>query len=138
MVCIYCHSGTRVVNSRLQKRSNNIWRRRVCSVCAATFTTKEIPELTTSFMVKNDSSQLEPFLREKLFLSIYASCRHRPTPLSDAIGLSQTVTDGLTFPTGEPISSTDIARVTHEVLKRFDKVAATFYQAYHLKNASTS
>lgn len=130
MVCIYCGAATRVVNSRLQKRSNNIWRRRVCEVCAATFTTHEKPNLVTSFMVSSShSTKLQPFLRDKLFLSIYDSCRHRKTALQDAAELTETVIATLQFPANHGISTTDIAMTTLAVLERFDKVAATLYKA---------
>ena len=134
MVCIYCGDLTGVTNSRLQKRSNNIWRRRVCNKCGAIFTTNEKANLAASFVVaKEGSTKLEPFLREKLFLSVYSSCQHRPSALSEAIELTETIIAELPFSNRQPISAADIAQITHKILRRFDSVAGTFYKAYHLK-----
>ena len=138
MVCIYCGNLTKVVNSRLQRRSNNIWRRRLCVVCAAPFTTQEKADLFSSFMVAEESGALRPFLKEKLFLSIYDSCRHRAKAISDAIALTDTVVTALSFPHQQSISPKDIAKVAFEVLNRFDSDAATFYKAYHIKTQTTS
>lgn len=139
MVCIYCSGPTRVVNSRLQRRSNNIWRRRVCEVCKATFTTQEKPTLSTSFMVEDQTSRkLKPFTRDKLFLSIFTSCRHRSDALQDAIALTETVLAALDFPQHKSINTRQIAQTTHSILERFDTVAATLYKAYHLKAKATS
>ena len=132
MVCVYCAGPTRVTNSRLQRRINNIWRRRLCSHCAASFTTLEKADLSNSFMVQINTTTLEPFLKEKLFLSIYRSCGHRSTAIRDAAALTDTVIANLPFPAAQSIEAKDIARVTYKVLLRFDGIAATFYKAYHL------
>ncbi len=136
MVCIYCANSTRVVNSRHQKRSNNIWRRRLCDVCGATFTTQEKPDLSTGFMVhKKNTSKIVAFSKEKLFLSIHACCLHREDPIADALGLTDTVIVALPFPTNQSIGSLDIAKTAHTILDRFDGVAAALYKAYHLKRS---
>lgn len=138
MVCVYCTADTKVVNSRHQRRLNSIWRRRVCIACRAVFTTREEPELKTSFSVSDHASnKLEPFLSEKLFLSIYDCFRHRPTALSDAAELTKTVVASLPFPSEKPISAADITQATYSVLHRFDPLAATLYKAYHSRWATS-
>ena len=69
MVCLQCGSETKVVNSRLQKRSNQVWRRRQCSSCQSIFTTQETADYSSIWLVKHSSGKLVPFSRDKLFLS---------------------------------------------------------------------
>ena len=74
-------------------------------------------------------------MREKLFISIYESCRHRPTAISDAIGLTDTIINqclGIQKPNGV-IRRSDVILIASEVLTRFDTVAGTYYTAYHRK-----
>lgn len=132
MVCIYCRGATQVINSRQQRRHNNIWRRRQCTVCKAIFTTHEQPDLAGGFMVKNHASpRPRPFLRDKLFLSIHACCLHRPGALEEAAELTRTIIAKLQTRPGALISQAEIVHVTTTVLQHFDPVAATFYKAYH-------
>ncbi len=131
MVCIYCGAKTRVNNSRHQSRANYIWRRRECPECGSIFTTEERTELSGVLMVRS-SGKLQPFNRDNLFLSIYESCRHRPNALSEAGPLTQTVINSLAARHSEgELERSKIVEATALVLKRFDKVAATLYVAYH-------
>ncbi len=131
MVCIYCGSPTQVVNSRTQKRLNHIWRRRKCISCLAIVTTEEQIALYSSLMVAHGKTLL-PFSRDRLFTSIYESCRHRPSNITDASALTQTVISELL---GErstgAVARDDLVKVALDVLQRFDTTAATLYKAYH-------
>lgn len=131
MVCIYCGNETKVVNSRPQKRLNRVWRRRTCLNCGTTFTSTEAVDLSGSVTVR-DIKRLEPFQRDKLLMSIYDSLKHRKSALSDATGLTDTVISQL-YPlmSDAVIEKTAITEVTGVVLRRFDKAAATHYQAFH-------
>lgn len=131
MQCIYCGNDTSVVNSRHQKRLNQVWRRRKCIACNAVFSTNEHADLELALSVRR-TMQLESFVREKLLISIYDSLKHRPTASSDAVALTNTVVSKLQplFSEGA-IDRNNIVIITHEVLARFDHAAATFYQAYH-------
>jgi len=80
MVCIYCSGDTQVINSRLQKRPNQVWRRRKCLECGATFTTHELAAYEGSWRVKSSSAGLQPFNKNKLFLSLYKSLATANTP----------------------------------------------------------
>lgn len=134
MVCVYCGSATKVINSRKQQRGNGIWRRRQCLTCGAVFTSRELADLSESLRVTQSPSQkkLVPFIRDRLFLDIYESCRHRPTALGDAASLTQTIIDKLLATTQNgAIERSEIVRASTTVLKRFDDAAATFYAAYH-------
>src|SRR5687768_9890096 len=90
MKCIYCGSKTGVINSRLQKKTNQTWRRRQCSDCGAVFTTEEAV-LTDHSVVVINKTHTEPFSRDRLLLSIYDSLKHRKTAITDATALLGTV-----------------------------------------------
>jgi transcriptional repressor NrdR len=132
MVCLYCGAKTHVFNSRLQKRSQRVWRRRHCSSCGSTFTTEETALYSAAWRVQGQNGLLGPFSRDKLFLSLYKSCQHRPNPLDDASALadtiikklSQTVENGLLW-------AGTISQVSQVALSRFDKAASVHYQAFH-------
>lgn len=135
MHCLYCGSDTDVTNSRLQKRNNSVWRRRACRQCGAVHTSIETIDLAKSLLVrnaKNPNLPAQPFLRDKLFVSIYTSCKHRPTALKDASALTSTVLSALQ-PLIEQasVSNEDIATKVGGALRRFDTAAYVQYAAYH-------
>jgi transcriptional repressor NrdR len=134
MVCVYCGSATKVINSRKQRRGNGIWRRRECLACGAVFTSHELADLSESLRVAAtvNHKRLAPFSRDRLFIDIYESCRHRETAVGDAASLAQTIIDELLAVTKDGIvERATIVTTASKVLKRFDKPAATFYAAYH-------
>jgi transcriptional repressor NrdR len=132
MVCLYCDSPTEVKNSRQQRQGTYIWRRRKCKKCDSIFTTREFIALDEALMVATSGSEIEPFSRDKLFLAIYESCKHRSTGLADATALTQTIIGQLVKTQhGGKLPADTIARYTHTALRRFDPTAATFYAAYH-------
>lgn len=131
MVCIYCGSETKVTNSRHQKRSNNVWRRRECLNCGNIFTSIETADFATSVMVQTGKA-LQPFSREKLFISVYEAVRHRKTATTDATALTSTILGRLLSQiSAATLQRQHIVNSTSEVLKRFDKAAYVQYLAYH-------
>ena len=131
MICIYCSGETRVVNSRPQKRTNRIWRRRTCLKCSTTFTSVEAVDLAGSITVKTPK-QLQAFQRDKLFISIYDSLKHRKTALRDATELTDTVIRDLhPLMRSASVTKIQIIEIVLPVLRRFDGAAATHYQAFH-------
>jgi len=132
MVCIHCGGKTKVVNSRRQSRSNQVWRRRQCLACSAVFTTAEMPRYGAAWAVRGKTGRLQPFSRDKLFLSLYEACRHRPTALEDAGALTDTVIKNLSGQLADGVSDSQvIEQIAHVALNRFDKVASVHYQAFH-------
>jgi transcriptional repressor NrdR len=131
MVCVYCDGETEVVNSRLKRKNNQVWRRRHCTACGATFSTEETVQYELAWLV-SDGKHSQPFLRDKLFLSLYKSCEHRKTALSDAKGLTETIIRKLsTHLVDGTVSKRDIAQVAQVALNRFDKAASVHYQSFH-------
>jgi transcriptional regulator NrdR family protein len=132
MVCVQCHHKTQVINSRHQKRSNTVWRRRSCTNCGIIFTTNESADYGALWAVVAKNGRLSPFSRDKLMLSIYGSLQHRKTALSDAAGLADTVIARLAPSiTGGSLSSASIKTTAQVALNRFDTLASTHYQAFH-------
>ncbi len=132
MVCYYCGHTTDVTNSRLQKRSNRVWRRRACRECKTTVTTLETLDYTTSLALRQPTGRLEPFSRDNLFLSVWESLRHRKTALRDATTLTENILAKLPeCMNNNAIERARLVTLVGLVLQRFDPVAGTHYTAYH-------
>lgn len=132
MVCPYCSSATKVINSRVQKRSNQTWRRRRCLKCSSVFTTLEIANLAQLWTVKDSKGSLRPFNSQKLFISLYESCRHRKSATGDAEALTDTIIQRIRPKAKKAIIDIEeLKNVASDTLKRFDKAAFVHYQAYH-------
>lgn len=91
--------------------------------------------MTETSIVIVDDTRSEPFSREKLLLSIYDSLRHRKTAVTDATALTETIWSKL-YPriSDATLPRELIVQIAIEVLKRFDKAAATSYAAFHPLN----
>lgn len=131
MVCIYCGSETRVSNSRAQRKTNAVWRRRACDNCQATVTTLEKLDLGSALVV-TDKRRHEAFSRDKLLISIHDSLKHRKTALADAMALTETIISHLTpHIVDAALTKELIIAETSKTLARFDKAAGVQYAAYH-------
>ena len=132
MVCVQCGHKTAVINSRHQRRSNRVWRRRQCEACGALFTSEERPDYLRSWRVRDKTGHLEPFSRDKLFLSLYEAVRHRSTAVADAGGLADTVINKLGGQVQDGVvQASVIARTAQVALNRFDRAASVAYQVFH-------
>src|SRR3982750_2177743 len=76
MVCIYCGGETKVTNSRLQRRNNQVWRRRQCLACQSVFTSHEMVELESALSVSQDGKNA-PFLPHLLLKELMMAMQHR-------------------------------------------------------------
>lgn len=132
MKCVYCGTKTSVTNSRSSLKTRSTWRRRTCTQCRAIFTTTEFADLAKSVRVKYPNNTLKPFLRDKLFISIFRSLSHRKTPLEDATALTDTILSRiLAQNTTGLITNVEITEITVEVLSKFDNLSAAHYRAHH-------
>lgn len=138
MFCINCfHKNTNVTNSRPHKKQPSVWRRRQCKACGVIFTTVERPSLTDNKPIHLVSGEVETFNLGKLILSIAAAFSHTPKAAEyNALWLAQTVEDTLSTER-EVITPDDIEATTHQVLKRFDELAAIQYAVKHQMIIST-
>jgi transcriptional regulator NrdR family protein len=85
-----------------------------------------------AWAVRSASGTLQPFSRDKLLMSLYASCQHRKTALDDASALTDTVIKKLLSSTRDgTINSQIITDTALVALSRFDKAASTHYAAFH-------
>lgn len=137
MFCINCfYPSTQLTNSRPNKKQPLIWRRRHCSKCGATFTTTERPSLAHNQLV-HTGSEVAPFNIGKLIVSLARAFQHDQSKVdTDALDLALTIQTELATEL-QTITSDDIAAITHQVLKRYDELAAMQYAAQHQLIAST-
>ena len=132
MVCVQCGSKTQIINSRPQVRNNQVWRRRQCLSCYTVFTTEESVDYSGSWRVRYPSGRLQPFVRDKLLVSLMRSCQHRKTALADAQGLTDTVIKKLLPQISDGVvDSTVVLQISQVALNRFDNAASVHYQAFH-------
>lgn len=131
MVCIYCGHETRVTNSRWQKRSNQVWRRRKCKTCKAIFTSHESIDLSSSLIVDYGASQ-EPLIVDKLFTEVLLALQDQKDLYVTAREITSTVIlELLKLPEKPVYLPRTISQVTAKVLKRFNKQAWLRYVSEH-------
>ncbi len=132
MFCINCFQGsTNVINSRSNKKHPQVWRRRKCTVCRHIFTTHERPSLQDNIQINLSDGSCTTFNLGKLILSIAKAFTHAPKDIeANALWLAQTVEETLSTQR-QTITPEDIEAATHQVLKRFDELAAMQYAAQH-------
>jgi len=130
MNCPYCNTDSKVVNSRSQKKSNSVWRRRECKRCHAIWTTEEHLRADSVFKV-SDNEHLIDFAPEKLTMSLYKALRHTKTADSDAKYLARTVMNKLQDLKRPVIPKQAIIDTVIDVLKNYNKLSADLYKATH-------
>lgn len=132
MVCYYCKQKTQVINSRIKGRSNSIWRRRKCISCGQIFTTTEQTEFIDLILVEDVIGNLKPFLRDKLFLSIYSCLNHTKDSVSSAKSLTDTLISKISTAEDSPIiTASHISSLVYPIIARYDKFAAEKYIRNH-------
>jgi transcriptional repressor NrdR len=130
MNCPYCNLDSKVTNSRLQKRSNSVWRRRNCTKCGAIWTTIESMKGSVTFKVKSNEDLVD-FRPEILLISLYECLKHRKTPETDAQYVFETVLGNLGQTKNTVYTTQLIAASSYKVLKNYDKLAADLYKTLH-------
>lgn len=132
MFCINCfHPKTSVSNSRPHKKQPSVWRRRICAQCSAVFTTYERPSLADNIPISLPGGGSDTFNLGRLILSIAGAFTHDPNEgRYNALWLAQTVEDTLSTQRTS-MTPEDIEATTHQVLKKYDELAAIQYAAKH-------
>lgn len=138
MVCIYCSSSTNVSNSRPSKKLRQVWRRRLCTVCGANFTTLETYDLSNSILVIKRNKELQPFSRDKLFVSVLLATNHLKNNVADAGALTNTILRHILnqTPRDPDITTSQIAKIVLSVLKKYDAASSIKYASYQQKMSS--
>jgi len=96
------------------------------------FTTVEEADLTYCVVFKKSKAHVEPFSRLKLFISVYQACGHLKDAHKVAEALTTTIISKALPKASSAIMDRDVLiSVATEVLKHYDKAAATYYHAYH-------
>lgn len=132
MKCIYCGKETGVVNSRLQKKNNQIWRRRKCLVCVAIFTTTERAVLGPDMALKTKTGVLIPFSRPKLMSSLLLALGGSFKHYEQAESLTDNIIGRLLRKnTGASLDQVELTRLCKSVLKNYDHRAYLRYLAEH-------
>ena len=131
MICIYCsNQATQVINSRPLKRKAGVWRRRQCLSCHRIFTTDEAARTILSVRSDHSVSTDAPFSLGHLTVSIWRAFQHDPSEGQRVAGdLAATVESLLAE--SQQVTSTDIAKITYQVLQRYDASAAITYALQH-------
>ena len=131
MICLYCGGEMAVINSRAQKRNNQVWRRRQCQACRAVFTTHEAIDLSSALIVDYGASE-RPFSQDHLFTELLLALQDRRNYYRDARELTSTVVQELLkLPSLPHVKSKAISRAAAKVLKRLDRRAWLRYIAEH-------
>ena len=131
MECVYCLGKTQVVNSRHQKRNNQVWRRRQCLACRAIFTSLESVDLASALRIEQNGV-LRPFLTDLLFTEVLFALADRKNLYIDAREVTNTIIQALLGLPGAPVYlPRQISQATADVLKRLDKRAWHRYAGEH-------
>ena len=131
MVCIKCGTKTSVINSRRQKRSNQVWRRRKCKACQDVFTSLEAPDLA-SLLIVDSRGRREPFTSDRLFADLLVALQHRSDRFTAAREASHTIIKQLLKLQGKSVLLKDeISLATAQVLSKLDRSAYLRYVAEH-------
>lgn len=89
-------------------------------------------DLSGSLVVRYNTHKQVPFSRDRLFISLYESCKHRADAVSVAHELTSTVVGQLMQKIIDgSISRNTIVAITTKTLERFEPTAATIYRAFH-------
>ena len=130
MVCPYCSNSTKVTNSRHQARSNGVWRRRSCLSCSASWTTNEQINNSTALKLE-DNGKIQPFSRDILLLSIYDAQKHSKTAQKDSEHLTDTIINKVSKRKSAFIERSELVSIATKVLKAYDPIAGSVYEALH-------
>lgn len=120
MRCPFCHSDSRVIDTR--EVGDDIRRRRECHKCGERFTTYERLAVVNIQVVKRDSRR-EEFDREKLRRSIRLACTKRPIATEVIENVVSEVAAELYRQNRNEVPSVFIGELVMEKLRRVDDVA---------------
>lgn len=128
MVCPYCRTKTRVVNSRAQARRYQVWRRRRCPKCQAITTSYEGLSPESVISVSLADGQRLPLTETAVSGPIYAALGSI-TEAEAAGHLGKTCLAKI-FNLGKAeISQADLELIIYQTLKPYNPKAALRYLA---------
>src|SRR5580704_192397 len=120
MKCPYCRGeNTEVFNTRPTKSQTQIWRRRKCLDCHATFTTYEAADLGFLKVVKKTGKK-QRYSRAKLFAGIYGAFLSIPSKETTVDAVTETIEAKLLDTQKTELTSQEIAVIVLSTLKHFN------------------
>lgn len=123
MYCPFCHADdTKVIDSRLNNEGDGVRRRRECSQCMERFTTQELLEVITPYVVKRDGRR-STFDKEKLRQSMLIALQKRPISIEQIEAAMNHIVKRTCEKSDREISSGMLGEWVMEELKMLDKVA---------------
>ncbi len=123
MRCPFCgYEDTQVKDSRPTEDRGSIRRRRLCTNCAARFTTFERVQLRELTVVKKNGER-EPFDRDKLARSLQISLRKRPVEAERVERVINSIVRQLESSGETEIPSEQVGALVMEALAELDQVA---------------
>jgi len=122
MLCPYCKSESKVLDSRISTDGFSIRRRRECLKCAFRFSTVEEVRILDFTVIKRDGSP-EPYFREKIERGLRRALEKRKYSDDRFRRLIIRIERDIQARRSDKISSKQIGAIIMKHLKRFDKVA---------------
>ncbi|MBE6542719.1 MAG: transcriptional repressor NrdR [Ruminococcaceae bacterium] len=120
MKCPVCsYEDSKVIDSRPVDGSNSIRRRRECPACHTRFTTYEVVDTLTPFVIKKDGSR-ELFDSNKLLAGLLKACEKRPV---DPQAVTEEIAAAIKGSMKTDIPSKQIGEMVMDRLKELDEVA---------------
>lgn len=134
MKCPFCSfADSKVVDSRPDKDSSTIRRRRECEACGKRFTTHERVEETLPLVMKKDGRR-EPFDRLKVIAGIKKACEKRPVSVETIERFVDRLENRLQEAGEREVPSTRIGEMVMNELHDIDEVAyvrfASVYRSF--------
>lgn len=123
MRCPFCQvEDTKVIDSRLNNEGDGVRRRRECLQCMERFTTQELLEVITPYVVKRDGRR-STFDKEKLRRSMVIALQKRPISIEQVEEAINHIVKRTREKSDREISSETLGEWVMEELKMLDKVA---------------
>lgn len=134
MHCPFCaHEETKVIDSRLAARGNEVRRRRECQSCGERFTTYEGAELVMPHLIKRDDRR-EPFDESKLRHGMVTALEKRPVDSDSIEAAVQRIIHRLRTMGERDVPARLVGDMVMEELRALDEVAyvrfASVYRSF--------
>ncbi len=139
MRCPFCYADdTKVVDSRVVDESNQVRRRRECTLCNERYTTYETAELIMPRIIKRDNRR-SPFDEQKLRLGMTKALEKRPVSTDQVEAALAHILHKLRETGEREVSSTFLGELVMNELRALDQVAyvrfASVYRSFEDVNA---
>lgn len=138
MKCPICReSDTDVYNTRSTRFGTQIWRRRRCLACSASFTTYEQPDL--GFLrIKPSHGPLAPYSRAHLFSEIYATFLDIAAKPQTIDAVTDTIEAKILDLKLDIVSTAQICTIVLATLKHYNTPAFLRYLSAHTNLTSNA